>query len=44
MSGRGETPEEESESEATEEAMSLSLGQTLYDENGEPVEIGRAHV
>ena len=37
MSGRGETPEEESESEATDEAMSLSLGQTLYDEAGEPV-------
>lgn len=33
MSGRGETPSEESEEEAT----SLNFGQTLYDENGQPV-------
>ncbi|MFC7143004.1 hypothetical protein ACFQMA_25225 [Halosimplex aquaticum] len=37
MSGRGETPDEESDQEATDEATSLSFGQTLYDENGVPV-------
>lgn len=35
MSGRGETPEEESE--ATHESGSLSFGQTLYDEDGSAV-------
>jgi len=37
MSGRGETPGEESDSEATERAASLTFGQTLYDDDGEPV-------
>lgn len=37
MSGRGETPVEESEEEATEEATELAFGQTLYDEDGEKV-------
>jgi hypothetical protein len=37
MSGRGETPSEESDGEATEEATSISFGQTLYDEAGQPV-------
>ncbi|WP_135366520.1 DUF7130 family rubredoxin-like protein [Halosimplex halophilum] len=37
MSGRGETPTEESDAEATEEATSLSFGQTLYDKGGQPV-------
>jgi rubrerythrin len=37
MSGRGETPAEESDGEATEEAASLSFGQTLYDDDGEAV-------
>jgi len=37
MTGRGETPAEESDTEATEKAASLSFGQTLYDDAGEPV-------
>lgn len=37
MTGRGETPAEENDTEATEEATSLSFGQTLYDEDGRPV-------
>jgi len=37
MSGRGETPTEESDEEATEEVDSLSFGQTLYDEGGRAV-------
>ena len=37
MSGRGETPAEESDGDATDAATSLSLGQTLYDADGEPV-------
>ena len=37
MSGRGETPDEESETEASDEAEALSFGQTLYDEDGNPV-------
>ena len=37
MSGRGETPEEESDAEATAEATSLSFGQSLYDADGRPV-------
>lgn len=37
MSGRGETPEEESDSNAAAAAESLAFGQTLYDEDGEPV-------
>jgi DNA-directed RNA polymerase subunit RPC12/RpoP len=37
MSGRGETPDEESDAESTDEATSLSFGQTLYDEGGQPV-------
>ncbi|MFB6141603.1 MAG: rubredoxin-like domain-containing protein [Halosimplex sp.] len=37
MSGRGETPEEEPEREATDEVESLSFGQTLYNEEGDPV-------
>ena len=35
MSGRGETPDEESE--AAHKSESLSFGQTLYDEDGNPV-------
>jgi len=37
MSGRGETPGEESDGEATERAASLSFGQPLYDEDGRSV-------
>lgn len=37
MTGRGETPERESDAEATTEATSLSFGQVLYDESGRPV-------
>ena len=33
MSGRGETPSDESE----DEAMSLTFGQTVYNDEGEPV-------
>jgi len=37
MTGRGETPADESEPDAVEEATSLSFGQMLYDEAGQPV-------
>jgi len=37
MSGRGETPTEEADEAATDEATALSFGQTLYDESGSPV-------
>jgi rubrerythrin len=37
MSGRGETPARDDEEEATEEAHSLTFGQTLYDEHGNEV-------
>lgn len=37
MSGRGETPTEESDAEATDDVAQLAFGQTLYDEAGRPV-------
>jgi len=37
MTGRGETPERESDAQATDDATSLSFGQTLYDDAGRPV-------
>lgn len=37
MSGRGETPAEESDEEATDDVTELASGQTLYDEHGAPV-------
>jgi len=37
MTGRGETPEAASDSEATDAAQALSFGQELYDEAGHPV-------
>jgi rubrerythrin len=37
MSGRGETPDEEGEEQASDAATELSFGQTLYEESGKPV-------
>jgi hypothetical protein len=37
MTGRGETPEGETDARATEKATALSFGQVLYDEAGRPV-------
>jgi len=37
MTGRGETPDREADSEATDAATSLSFGQVLYDDSGQPV-------
>ncbi|WP_123538538.1 DUF7130 family rubredoxin-like protein [Halosimplex salinum] len=37
MSGRGETPDEESDQQATDDVESLSFGQTLFDDAGRPV-------
>ena len=37
MTGRGEIPAAESDSDATDDALALSFGQVLYDESGHPV-------
>jgi len=37
MSGRGETPARDEDEGATERAHSLTFGQTLYDDDGNPV-------
>jgi hypothetical protein len=37
MSGRGETPDEEGDGQATEDVMELSFGQVLYEESGAPI-------
>lgn len=41
MTGRGETPAKESDSQATDAALSLSFGQVLYDESGRSVGVVR---
>jgi len=37
MTGRGERPQQEADANATNEATSLSFGQVLYDDAGQPV-------